>query len=436
LHKYFVLDTNVAIHDPQCLRKFKSQNLIIAISVIEELDKHKQGNTAIAASARAFSRNLDKLREQGSLLDGVKLDSGGTVRVSLLTRDILDRIPAELCRDMVDNSILATALDLRDKGYHAILVSNDTNLRLKAGSLGLEAESYESGKVEADNLYDGHADVIVSGAQIAELFSHGLALEGYYENQFLTLYDEHNLNHTALGIVKKGVVHPLSKEATTGVSKIRPQNREQIFSLHLLLDDSIPLVTLSGRSGCGKSLLTLAAGLAKVQEGVYSRLLVSKPTISVGGSKNDLGFLPGELRSKLDPWLSPIKDSLDVICGVNPSRNKSKRSTFDDLEEQGLIQAEALSFLRGRSLQNQIFWLDEGQNISPSESKTLLTRIGEGSKVIITGDLEQIDSPYLDSENNGLAIVIDRFKNSELSGHCTLKKGIRSPLSQAASELL
>jgi PhoH-like ATPase len=436
LKKVFVLDTCIYIHDSNCLNSFKSQDVVLPISTIEELDNHKSGHHSTAASARAFSRNLDKLREQGSLLEGIKLESGGIVRVSMLTQDILNKIPAELCRSTVDNSILATALDLRDKGHHVVVVSNDTNLRLKAGSLGLEAESYESGKVEYSDLYTGHADAIVSGEQLAEFFSHGIHLEGYSENQCLTLYAESNLNQTGLGIIKNGFVRPLSKEATNGVSKIRPANREQCFALALLLDDEIPLITINGRSGCGKSLLTLAAGLAKVQEGTYSRMLVSKPTIAMGGSHNEIGFLPGELRSKLDPWLAPIKDNLDIICGVDPKRNKSKRTMFDDLEEQGVIQAEALAFIRGRSLQKQWFWIDEASNISPSEAKALLTRIGEGSRIVLTGDPEQIDSPYLNSDNNGLSVIIEKFRESKLAGTITLEKGVRSPLSEEASRIL
>lgn len=435
MKKVFVLDTCIYIHDSNCLNSFKSQSVYLPISTIEELDSHKQGHSLTAASARAFSRNLDKLREQGSLFDGITLPSGGTVKVSMMSQDILNKIPAELCRNTVDNAILATALDLRDKGHRAVVVSNDTNLRLKAASLALEAESYESGKVESSDLYTGHADVMVSGEQLAEFFSNGLELSGYYENQCLTLYAESNLNQTGLGIIKNGFVKPLSKEATTGVSKIRPLNREQQFALGLLLDDSIPLVTINGRSGCGKSLLTLAAGLAKVQEGVYNRMMISKPTIAMGGSHNEIGWLPGVKSEKLEPWLSPVRDNLDVIAGVDYLRNKSKRSLLSDLQEQGIIEAESLGFLRGRSLQNQWIYVDETQNISPSEAKALITRIAEGSRLIMCGDIEQIDSPYLDSDNNGLATVIHRFKSSLLAGHITLKKGVRSPLSEAASIL-
>jgi PhoH-like ATPase len=436
LKKVFVLDTCIYIHDSNCLNSFKSQDVCLPISTIEELDNHKQGHSSTAASARAFSRNLDKLREHGSLLEGIKLESGGTIRVSMLSQDILDKIPAELCKSAVDNAILATALDLREKGHRAVVVSNDTNLRLKGSSLGLEVESYESGKVESSDLYSGHADVIVSGEQLAEFFSHGIALEGYYENQCLTLYAEHNLNQTGLGIIKNGFVKPLSKEATTGVSKIRPLNREQQFALGLLLDDSIPLITINGRSGCGKSLLTLAAGLAKVQEGVYSRMMISKPTIAMGGSHNEIGWLPGIKNEKLEPWLAPVRDNLDVIAGVDHFRNKSRRSLLDDFQEQGLIEAESLGFLRGRSLQKQWIYIDEVQNINPQESKAILTRIGEGSRCILTGDIEQIDSAYLDQENNGLAAVIQKFRESALAGHITLQKGVRSALSEEASRIL
>lgn len=429
--KKYILDSSVVLSDPNCIYNFNRSDVLIPLVVIEEIENFKNKSDLLGKNARTFCRMLDELRSRGSLAQGIPTEKGGSIRVAFSSEELVNKLPHEFNRSMADNCILAITLE-----FNGVIVTNDVNLRVKADSLGLNAEGYEAGRVESSDLYDGHAEVVISGEQMAELFSGGFELDGYYENQFLTLYTESNLNHTALGIVKSGVVHPLSKDATVGVSKIHPQNREQICALHLLLDDSIPLVTLSGRSGCGKSLLTLAAGLAKVQEGVYNRMLVSKPTVSMGGSKNDLGWLPGELRSKLDPWLGPIKDSLEIICGVDSTRNKSKRTMFDDLEDQGLIQAEGLSFLRGRSLQKQFFWIDEASNISIAEAKAIITRIGNGSKLIFSGDPEQIDSAYLDSENNGLSIVIDRFKSSPLAGHITLQKGVRSALSEEASRIL
>lgn len=429
-HKY-ILDSSVVLSDPRCIYKFNKSDVLVPLKVIEEIENFKSQSSAIGKNAREFLRALDKLRLIGSLVEGIPTESGGSIRVVFSSKELVDKLPHEFSRDLADNIILAIAFE-----HKGVIVSNDLNLRIKSSSLGLDAESYEAGKVDSSDSYDGHDDVMVSGEQLAEFFSGGLELEGYYENQCLTLYAEHNLNQTGLGIFKDGVVRPLSKDATNGVSKIRPLNREQSFAIALLLDDSVPLVTIDGRAGCGKSILSLAVGLAKIQEGIYNRMMIAKPTIAMGGSHNEIGWLPGSKSEKLEPWLTPVRDNLDIIAGIDNVRNKSKRSLLDDFQEQGIIEAESLGFLRGRSLQKQWIYIDECQNISKAECKTLLTRIAEGSKLIMCGDRDQIDSPYLDAQSNGLATIIHKFRESKLASHITLKKGVRSPLSEEASRLL
>jgi PhoH-like ATPase len=436
--KYYVLDTNVLLHDSLSIYKFDDNVVVLCISVLEELDSFKTGDGVLNRNARQVSRELDKLRQQGDLIQGVSLPNGGKLIISVISQEIISKIPAELSRDKVDNCLLATAkylTELREKSdEQVVLVTKDINLRVKAGGLRVKTEDYRSEKIDHTHLYDGHSETVMTADQMSQLFDRGIVTnDPYFPNECITVRDVANPSHTVLAIYKQGVIRALPK--LDQISRITPKNREQTFALHLLLDDSVPLVTISGAAGTGKSLMALAVGLSKVQSGVYTRMLVSKPTMPMGGSKNDLGFLPGSLSEKLTPWLAPIKDNLDVICNYKHDK-KTKRSAYDDLEEQGLIQAESLAHIRGRSLPKQYIWVDEAQNMSPSEVKTVLTRIGEGSKCILSGDPTQIDSSYLDSGSNGLSLVVERFKESDLSAHITLSKTERSPLSELAARLL
>lgn len=428
--KKYVLDTNVLLYNPQSLFNFAEHLTILPLACLEELDRFKSKPDNLGRNSRAVARSLDQLREQGSLLDGVPTENGGTIQIKTCDRETLAKIPVDLSSDIIDNAILAVAI-----ANDAILVTQDVNLRIKANALGVNAQDYRTGKVVVNDLYTGHSEVFVSGEQIAQVYSTGIELEGdFNENECITLYCSSNPNQSALGIYKSGFVKAIEKLPDAGISRIRPQNREQSFAMELLLDDTIPLVSITGLAGSGKTLLAIAAALSKVTDQTYSRVLVARPVTPLGNQ--DLGFLPGNIEEKMNPWLSPIYDSLDVIFNSKDVRKNNGQRGYQGLIDQGLLKVEPLSYIRGRSIPQQFLVVDEAQNLTPLEMKTILTRAAEGTKICLLGDTSQIDSPYLDAGSNGLSLVVDRFKDSALSGHITLQKGERSPLSEAASQLL
>jgi PhoH-like ATPase len=428
LHTY-VLDSCVSLLDPFAVLAFEDNTVILPLASIEECDRMKGRNDSVGKHSRMFSRVVDELRERGSLLEGVKTDNGGIVKVQPSIKSLLRNLPDELAHDMADNAILAVAIEVE-----GILVTNDLNLRIKADALGVKAQPYATNRVNHSELYEGSQEVIISGEEMAMLFSGGIDLDrGFYENECLTLRCQSNLNQTALGIYKEGRVNAIANY-DDGICRIKPQNREQHFGLELLMDDSLPLVTLNGSAGTGKTLLSLAAGLAKVQEGVYSRMLVARPVTPLGSQ--DIGFLPGSAQEKVDPWMAPVYDNLDVIFGSKDVRKNVGQNGYKGLIEQGLLQVEPLSFIRGRSIPKQIFIIDEAQNLSTLELKTIITRAGEGTKIVLIGDCQQCDSPYMDASSNGLSRIIESFKSEKLAGHITLTKGERSPLSELAARIL
>jgi PhoH-like ATPase len=331
-------------------------------------------------------------------------------------------------------------LELRSKcSCPVILVSKDTNLRIKADALGLEAADYETDKIDVDDLYTGFTEVTVSAEQIEQLFKQGHVVleQSFYPNQAVTLIDAVNPNHTALAIAQtNGELVTLHKMPPTGVSRIVPRNREQKFAFDLLLRDEIPLVTLVGKAGTGKTLLAIAAGLQKMaEEKRYSRLLISRPVIPMG---KDIGYLPGDVNEKLTPWMQPLYDNFDLIFSTQDQTGKPKhwRRGYEELMEMGLLQIEPLMYIRGRTIPKQFLVVDEAQNLTPHEVKTILTRAGEGTKIILTGDVDQIDNPYVDAASNGLSYVLEKFKGDPLAGHITLLKGERSSLADRATVLL
>ncbi len=441
MKKVFVLDTNVLLHDPMAMFRFEDNDVILPITIIEELDRFKKGTVDTARNARHVSRTLDDLRRQGSLVEGIPLDHGGHLKVALCHRETLLQLPPELEGDKGDNAILAVAMEYRHhRDLPVVLVSKDTNLRIKADALGLVADDYETDKVDIDDLYTGTAEVMVSGETMGKLFSDGhLRLEeSLCPNQAVTLVDEFNPGHTALGFVQgdSGKVIPLAKLPHSGVSRVQPRNREQRFAFELLLQDSISLVTLVGRAGTGKTLLAIAAGVQKVaDERLYSRLLIARPIVPMG---RDLGYLPGDITEKLNPWMQPLYDNFDLIFGTQDSRGKPEhwRRGHEEMISQGLLQIEPLTFIRGRSIPKQFLIVDEAQNLTPHEVKTILTRAGEGTKIVLTGDPDQIDNPYVDAASNGLTYVVERFKNEPIAGHITLTKGERSDLAERSAMLL
>lgn len=436
LKKTFVLDTNVLLFDPTAFRKFGKNTVFIPLIVIEEIDRFKKDQNENGRSARNFSRYIDDLRQRGSLADGVVLDSGGTLVISVDRRVDSKNLPIDV--SINDNLILSSALAFKMDGEDVLLVTKDINLRLKADILGVPAEDYGQLDIALDELYSGQRVFEVSGERLKEYEANRfLALEedeqmGVFANEYFILQEFHNPRRRLLGRFhqgKKGIVPLISLRE--GIWGIYPKNVEQQFALDALLNDEIALVSLVGKAGTGKTLLAIAAGLEKtIAQGKYSRLLVSRPIQPMG---RDLGFLPGDVNEKLAPWMQPIFDNMDFLFNQN---RKQAGTSYEELINQGMLHIEPLTYIRGRSIPGQYLIVDEAQNLSPHEVKTIVTRAGEGTKIVLTGDCQQIDSPYLDETNNGLAYVVDRLKTEEIIGHTTLRVGERSPLSEVASKLL
>ncbi|MEL6854876.1 MAG: PIN domain-containing protein, partial [Cyanobacteria bacterium J06607_13] len=360
MKKIYVLDTNVLLHDPDAMLRFEDNEVLLPITVIEELDRFKKRPEEMGRNARQTSRLLDSLRQRGSLTEGIALDNGGTLRVSLCRRETLDKLPAELTVGNGDNAILAVAIETKKRcDCPVVMVSKDTNMRIKADTLGLTAEDYETDKIDVDDLYTGMGEVLMSAEQMDALFQPGgtsladggLSDDKFFPNQALTLVDVNNPSHTALALVRQdGRLTPLPKMPYNGISRIQARNREQRFAFSLLLDDSVPLVTLVGKAGTGKTLLAIAAGLQKVtEEKRYTRLLISRPVVPMG---KDIGYLPGDMTEKLTPWMQPLYDNFDLIFNTQDTTDKPAhwRRGHEDLMEMGLLQIEALTYIRGRTI--------------------------------------------------------------------------------------
>jgi PhoH-like ATPase len=438
MKKSFILDTNVLLHDPQALFRFEDNDLVIPMTVIEEIDRFKKELSETGRNARQFSRIMDGLRAKAKLIEGVELETGGHLRVDLYTEEHMKGLPPELRTDRGDNRILAVALDVKSRSEKmVILVTKDTNLRIKADAIGLTAEDYESDKVSLEDLYSGTGQVFLPRDDIDRFYSQGFLpmKEEFLPNQCLTLMDAANPSHTALARYNRALRQavPLLRAPKEGLWGVHSRNREQQFAFDLLLNEDIQLVTLVGKAGTGKTLLAIAAGLHKsADEGQYSRLLVSRPIFPLG---RDLGFLPGDIEEKLSPWMQPIFDNVELLLGAVEEGSKRKRG-YKELVDLGILEIEPLTYIRGRSIPKQYMIVDEAQNLTPHEIKTIITRAGEGTKIILTGDPYQIDNPYIDSASNGLTYVVEKFKGEEIAGHVTLNKGERSCLAELAANLL
>jgi PhoH-like ATPase len=438
MKKNYVLDTNVLLHDPYAVFKFEDNDLILPIYVIEEIDQFKREHTERGRNARAVSRVLDAQRERGgSLANGVKIGDGGTLRVHVPAhRPVL---AIALNPNSGDHAILQTAIELRDAtpDRPTIFVTMDVNLRIRGDALGLHTESYENQSVDIDHLDSGVIELSVGHAELDTFFDTGALARpnsnGLYANVSILLRDDSPRPRTGLGRYhgEKGEIRSL-KVPREGLAGIRPRNKEQSFALDLLLDDTIRLVTMIGKAGTGKTLLALAAGLRRtVEDGMYSRLLVSRPVMPLG---RDIGFLPGSVEEKLNPWMQPIFDNLEFLM-VSGGKRRGARG-FDELMQSGQLQVEPLTYIRGRSLPQQYVIVDEAQNLTPHEVKTVITRCGEGTKIVLTGDPFQIDNPYVDSATNGLSVAVDRLRGEPIVGHMLLSKGERSELSNLAANRL
>ncbi len=438
--KNFVLDTNVLLHDPNALFKFEDNRVFIPITVIEELDHFKKDLNMLGRNARTVSKYIDRLREKGNLSEGVPLDHGGMLRIAFVEEGGR-HLPPELRGDLADNQLLGVALAVRGREMDVpiVVITKDTNLRIKADALGIHAEDFESDRVDIDELYRGVREVPVGKDFIDRFYSAGECApppgaEDLFPNEYVVFRDA-STGSSALArhefASRKIRLLPTMKEDVWG---IRPRNKEQHFALDILLDDSVKLVTLAGKAGTGKTLLAIAAGLRKTSDDeVYQRMLVSRPVLPMG---KDLGFLPGDVEEKLKPWMQPIFDNVEYLFGFNKKKRQGGVRGYQELMNMGILEIEPLTYIRGRSIPNQFIIVDEAQNLSPHEVKTILTRAGENSKVVLTGDPYQIDNPFVDSASNGLSHAVEKFKGESMAGHVLLVKGERSPLAELAANIL
>ena len=439
LPKLFVLDTNVILHDSSCILNFEEHDVALPITVLEELDKFKRGNEDIHFQARQFLRRIDSLTGDALSDQGDSLGEGrGFIRI-VLGGEMDSRLKSAFFQDSPDHRILNTALMLqkREHGRPVILVTKDTNLRMKAKSLGLPAQDYTSDQIENfDKLYTGKRIVEeVGGETISRFYANG----GHVPAELVTEVADPIANENY--ILRNGsksvlcTFRPTEKEfvrvekhATYGIT---PRNAEQSFALKALTDDNIRLVTLAGTAGTGKTLLALAAALECRQK--YRQIMLARPVVPLGN--RDLGYLPGDIEAKLDPYMQPLYDNLTVIRHqFNESDPAAQR--INEMRESNKLVITPLAYIRGRSLQRMFFIIDEAQNLTPHEVKTIITRAGEGTKVVLTGDIQQIDQPYLDALSNGLTYLINRMTGQPIYAHVTLEKGERSPLADLASALL
>ena len=474
--KTFVLDTNVLLHNPKALFVFQENDVVIPFQVLEELDRFKGVNDDIGRNARACIRYLDALRERGNLTEGVSLadenadpareDLRGQTATGVLRIDIDEHErPPALREDSPDNRIIAVAWtlhrqrsDRRASAGPVVFVSKDLNARIKSHALGIRTEDFENQKVDADALYTGYLTANVEGTVIDELYSERMLpverLEGaiqdgtfagaetaeLHPNQFVVLIDEADQGHTGLArrLADTGHVIPATgpRKPTFG---IMARNVQQTMALDLLLDDEIKLLTLIGNAGTGKTLLAVAAGMAKVfNDGRYEKLLVARPIMPLG---RDIGYLPGDKDEKLTAWMQPIFDNLAYLLSTRGSNMQTAESHSTEQRIQKLIAdgrlvLEPLTYIRGRSIPHQFIIIDEAQNLTPHEVKTIISRVGEGTKIVFTGDIQQIDNPYLDSSSNGLSYAVEKMKGVGMVGHVTLAKSERSDLASLATARL
>lgn len=435
MKKTFCIDTNVFLYDPNAIFSFEDNDVIIPFCVLEEIDKQKHRSfDEVGKNARATNRILDELRKQGDLTKGVKLPGGGTLKIAKSVYSSL--MPEEADKTLIDNFIISTALELQKKLKNRVrLISKDISMRIKCDMLGVPCDDYLKHRVA------GQADLIYSGVRIINTTKQNL--DDFFK--FKTL-DVTKLNIDSPMLPNEYAVIKAIEGSTSGLAKfvnnelrpiipsdevwgLKPRNKEQRFALDALFDDNAKLVTLIGRAGCGKTLLALAAGLKQILEDKkFTKLIVTRPIQPMG---RDIGFLPGTKEEKMEPWIQPIVDNLEYLFGGS-RRNDTLSMYFDS----GIIEVEALTYIRGRSIPNAFIIIDESQNLTVHELKTIITRVGEGTKIILTGDIDQIDNNNIDAVSNGLTNAVEKFKTYNIASHITLIKGERSELAALASEIL
>lgn len=434
-----VLDTNVILFEAQSIFKFQDCEIHIPISVIEEIDRFKRDIGENGRNARQFSRFIDVLRSEGSLAKGVRLEKTNSILYISVDINLVDALEG-YDEEKADNRILGTAIHLQKAFPDSTveLITKDINLRIKADVFGVKARDYEPDSVSVEELYAGYVEISVNPGVIDEFYEKKLvrAPEGtnLLANQYIIMKDSTNPNHSAIGrfsITASGII-PLIKP-NDSIWGIYPRNVEQSFAMDCLLNDEILFVSLVGKAGTGKTLLAIAAGLSKtLDDGKFHKLLVSRPIFPMG---RDIGYLPGDVEQKLNPWMQPIFDNVEFLMGADTSHRKAA-GRAQELINQGMLNIEPLTYIRGRSIPHQYLIVDEAQNLTPHEIKTIVTRAGQGTKVVLTGDCYQIDNPYVDSANSGLTHAVERFKGQKLAAHVTLNKGERSELAELASNVL
>jgi len=436
--KTYILDTNVYLTDANCLFHYKNNDVVVPLKVLDEIDKHKKRQDLVGSQARRIIRTLDKLREDGNLSKGIKMGEGkGIVTVKSYDPFIL---PDDLDMEDSDNQIIATALSeiKLNPQRKTILVTRDINMRVKCDSLNITTEDYSLEQVVEDIgiLYSGIQHLPTTTENIDKIYVSGSATipnisekQLINPNECVVLVDELSEKKTALTCYShiRGSFE-LCKNFKETVWGIKPRNREQVLALNLLMNPAVPVVSLVGQAGSGKTLLALAAALEQTlgKEKRYRKLLVTKPVEPVG---KEIGFLPGTLEEKMLPWLAPIQDNLQFLLGDD-------KITLDMYTEEGKIEIEAMTYIRGRSISNSFIIIDEAQNMNQHEIKTILTRVGEDTKIVLTGDVEQIDNVYVDATTNGLSYIVEKLKGEALTGHITLTKGERSPVATMAAKIL
>ncbi|MBN8535899.1 MAG: PhoH family protein [Deltaproteobacteria bacterium] len=434
--KKIVVDTNVILFDSQAILKFGEGDIHIPISVIEEIDRFKRDQGENGRNARQFSRFIDVLRAKGSLSKGVQLDNHSETFVYINTDLMFAGMSTELDQMKADNRILMTALSLQKQHpRHTVeLITKDINLRIKADVYGITAKDYEPNNASENDLYEGYLEIELTSAQIDSFYKEKKYLapdSKLIANQYVIMKDQSNPNHSAVGrysFADKAIVPLLSP--SDSIWGIHARNAEQAFALDCLLNDEILFVSLVGKAGTGKTLLAIAAGLHKtLDEGRFQRLLVSRPIFPMG---RDIGYLPGDIEQKLNPWMQPIFDNVEFLMGAD----KKASGRAQELINQGMLNIEPLTYIRGRSIPKQYLIVDEAQNLTPHEIKTIVTRAGRGTKVVLTGDVYQIDNPYVDSANSGLTYAGEKFKGHPIAAHVTLTKGERSELAELAANIL
>jgi len=452
--KNFILDTNVLVHDPYCISNFQDNNVIIPIMVVEELDSLKKREGMLGFHARSAAREINKLREYGSLSEGVNLPGGGMLKIELDHLDTME-LPDGLDISKMDNKILALTKNLQKecKDQPTILVTKDVYMAIKGDSLGITVQDYENDKVTVESIYNGYTELMLPSKDIEKIYKDGLKLpkqldETIYPNEFIHIKSNDTSSHEVLTIFNGDRIVPL-KYANNSAWGLVPINREQKMAFELLMDNNIHFVTLAGGAGSGKTILSTAVALQKViEEEVYRKIVFVKPVVPAG---NDIGYLPGTEEEKLKPWMGSFYDAVDNLFG-NKYRRKEKggkadglsKPTFtvdsfiEDYRQHGIIETKTFTYMRGRTLSDALVVVDEAQEITPHLAKMMLTRAGFGAKFVFLGDPtdSQIDNVLVDARSNGLVYTIEKMKPFQITGHVTLNKVERSPLAQIAERYM